>query len=84
MRRGIAVDAAEGFVNVAGQGVGGGDDVVPGVDLDISHDLDGWDSDRLGNACRASSGRVSMIHDLWFGMSDCERDALIGNMLGRS
>jgi hypothetical protein len=34
VRGGIAVDAVEGFVEVAGQGVGGGDDVVTGLDLD--------------------------------------------------
>jgi hypothetical protein len=34
VRSGIVVDAAEGFVEVAGQGAGGGDDVVTGLDLD--------------------------------------------------
>jgi hypothetical protein len=34
VRSGIAVDAVEGFMEVMGQGVGGGDDVVTGVDLD--------------------------------------------------
>jgi hypothetical protein len=29
VRSGIVVDVAEGFMEVAGQGVGGGDDVVP-------------------------------------------------------
>jgi len=34
VRSGIAVDAAEGLMQVAGQGVGGGDCVVTGLDLD--------------------------------------------------
>ena len=35
-------------------------------------------------ASTADRENVSMIHDVLLGMSDCERDALIGNMLGRS
>jgi hypothetical protein len=34
VRSGIVVDAAEGLVYVSGQWVGGGDDVVSGLDLD--------------------------------------------------
>jgi hypothetical protein len=34
VQNGIAVDAVEGFMEVVGQGVGGGDDVVIGLDLD--------------------------------------------------
>ena len=34
MRSGIVVDAAEGFMEVARQGAGGGDDVVSGLDFD--------------------------------------------------
>jgi DNA-binding HxlR family transcriptional regulator len=34
VRSGIALDAVEGFLEVVGQGVGGGDDVVTGLDLD--------------------------------------------------
>jgi hypothetical protein len=36
VRSGIVVDAVEGFIEVVGQGVGGGDDVVSGLDLDGS------------------------------------------------
>lgn len=34
VRCGIAVDAVEGFLEVGGQRVGGGDDVITGLDLD--------------------------------------------------
>jgi hypothetical protein len=58
---GIAVDAVEGFMEVVGQGVGGGDDVVTGLDLDGAVAAGGADELADRSACpvfgRAADGQ---------------------------
>jgi len=38
----------------------------------------------VSTATPESPEDVDMIHDVWLGMSDCERGGLVGNMLGEA